>query len=661
MRIGVYVCHCGVNIAASVDVEEVARFAQGLPFVVVSRHYPYMCSEPGQDLIRQDIRELGLNRVVVAACSPRMHEPTFRRLLESEGLNPYLLEMANVREHCSWVHEDREQATRKAKDLVAAAVARCSLLEPLRPQRLAVRPSVLVIGGGIAGIQAALDVAQAGYEVTLVEREPTIGGHMARLDKTFPTLDCAACILTPKMVELAHHPKVRLLTCAEVESVEGVVGDFRVRVRRRARYVDENRCTGCGLCAEACRLRGRIPNEFDLGLGRRGAIYLPFPQAVPGVYVVDRERCYFLRRGFCGRRGEDPPCVRACQAGAIDFSQADSVEELEVGAIIVATGFELYPKEEMAEYGYGQVPDVIDGLEFERILSASGPTGGEVRRPSDGKVPKSVVFIQCSGSRDPELHKPYCSKICCMYTAKHALLYRHLVPDGRAYVFYIDIRAGGKGYEEFVTRAMEEDRILYLRGKVAKVFREGDKVVVWGVDTLTGKRVEVEADLVVLAQAIVPSPGVTELAQRLHMSCLDEHGFLKEAHPKLRPLETLAGGVFIAGAAQAPKDIPDTVAQASGAAAKAIALLSAPALVHPPEVAVVDEELCSGCGICAPQCPYSAITVEEVAEVNEVLCEGCGACAAACPSGAMSLRNLTDEQVLAMVRAALEEAEVTSG
>ena len=624
--------------------EELSRH----PGVVYSTHYDYMCSDPGQELLKKAIKEHRLNGVVVAACSPSMHEATFRTAGEEAGLNPYLVECANIRKHCSWVHDPGEEATDKAIRIAKSLVEKVKGNVPLEPVEVPHKDKCLVVGGGIAGIQAALDVAEAGFEVLLVEKSPTIGGHMAQLSETFPTLDCSQCILTPKMVEASRHPKIRLLVNAEVEEISGYIGNCRVRIRRKPSYMDPELCNLCGECEKVCPVR--VPNEFDRGLSERGAIYIPFPQAVPSTYTLDEETCLGIRPLICGK------CAEVCEPGAIDLDMQEEIIEEDVGAIIVATGFELYPLENMAEYGASKVPDVIDGLEFERLLSASGPTGGEVRRPSDGKVPKSVVFIQCSGSRDPELHKPYCSKICCMYTAKHALIYRHLVPNGKAYVFYIDIRAGGKGYEEFVTRAMEEDRILYLRGKVAKVFREGDKVVVWGVDTLTGKRVEVEADLVVLAQAIVPSSGVTELAQRLHMS-LDEHGFLKEAHPKLRPLETLAGGVFIAGAAQAPKDIPDTVAQASGAAAKAVALLSAPLLTHSPEVAAVDEELCSGCGICAPQCPYSAITVDEVAQVNEILCEGCGACVAACPSGALTLRNLGDEQLEAMVEAALEELE----
>jgi heterodisulfide reductase subunit A len=627
-----------------VDVAKVAEAASRFPGVVYATHYEYMCSDPGQALIQRAIKEHRLNGVVVAACSPTMHEETFRRAASAAGLNPYLVEIANIREQVSWVHEG-SKATEKAIRVARAMVEKVRANQPLTPAEIGVTRRALVIGGGIAGIQAALDIANAGFEVLLVEKSPSIGGHMAQLSETFPTLDCSQCILTPKMVEVSRHPKIRLLTYSEVAEVSGFVGNYRVRIRKKPTYVNPEKCNLCGECAKVCPVR--VPNEFDRGLSTRAAIYIPFPQAIPSSYTLDERNCLGIVPLRCGK------CAEVCEAKAIDFDMHEEILEEEVGAIVLATGYELYPKEAMAEYGYGTIPDVIDGLEFERLLSASGPTRGEIRRPSDGKIPKEVVFIQCSGSRDPEHHKPYCSKICCMYTAKHALLYRHSVPDGKAYVFYIDIRAGGKDYEEFVNRAMEEERILYIRGKVAKVFREGDKVVVWGVDTLTGKRVEVRADLVVLAQAIVPSPGTEELARKLRIACGAE-GFLREAHPKLRPLEALTAGVFLAGAAQGPKDIPEAVAQASGAAAKVVALLSQPKLEHAPEVAEVQEELCSGCGICAPQCPYGAITVDEVAHVNEILCEGCGTCVAACPSGALTFRNVGDEQILRMVRAALE-------
>ncbi|MFO8033712.1 MAG: CoB--CoM heterodisulfide reductase iron-sulfur subunit A family protein, partial [Candidatus Bipolaricaulota bacterium] len=637
-----------------VDVEKVTEEASRIPGVVLSTHYDYMCSDPGQEMVARAVREHRLNGVVVAACSPGMHEETFRHAAQAAGLNPYLVEMANIREQCSWVHHG-PAATDKASRILAAVVEKVKGNLPLEPSKMGHATKCLVIGGGVAGIQAALDVANAGYEVLLVERSPTIGGRMAQLSETFPTLDCSQCILTPKMVEVDRHPNVRVLASSEVEEVSGFLGNWNVRIRKRATFVDPDKCNLCGDCVEACPVR--VPNEFEEGLTERAGIYIPFPQAIPSSYMLDAQSCLGLKPLRCSK------CAEVCEAEAIDYDMQDELLEEEVGAIVVATGYETLPKEAMAEYGYGEIPDVISGLEFERMASASGPTQGEIRRPSDGQVPKEVVFIQCSGSRDPELYEPYCSKICCMYTAKHALLYRHSVPEGQAYVFYIDIRAGGKGYEEFVQRAMEEDRILYLRGKVAKLFQDGDKVMVWGADTLTGRRIEVAADLVVLAQAMVPSSGVVELARKLRVS-VDEHGFLKEAHPKLRPLEALAAGVFLAGAAQGPKDIPESVGQGSGAAGKAIRLLGAPELVHSPEVAEVAEHLCSACGICVAQCPYEAITVEDTAQVNEMLCEGCGTCVAACPSGAMNLRNLADSQVLAMLRAVLgecEKAEVSGG
>jgi heterodisulfide reductase subunit A len=423
----------------------------------------------------------------------------------------------------------------------------------------------LIIGGGIAGMQAALDIADSGYEVVLVERLPSIGGRMLQLSETFPTLDCAQCILTPRTVEVGHHEGIKLLTYSEVEGVAGQAGDFRVRIRRKAAYVDWETCTGCGTCQEKCPWR--VTSEFEGGVGERKVIYTLSPQAVPNKPIIDREHCVYFLRGKCRA------CEKFCPVGAIDFEQQDTFVEERVGAIVVATGYELFPKEDLAEYGLGRIPDVIDGLGFERLLSASGPTKGRIERPSDGAIPKEVVFIQCAGSRDPERGMPYCSKVCCMYTAKHAMLYKHRVPDGQAYVFYIDIRAAGKGYEEFVTRAIEEERVLYLRGKVSKVFQQDGRVMVWGADTLSGKRVEVAADLVVLATAMLPRGDAGELAQKLGLTT-DGYGFYNEANPNLRPVDTRVPGVFLAGACQGPRDIPETVAQASGAAAKVLALFA---------------------------------------------------------------------------------------
>jgi len=642
-RVGVFVCWCGLNIGGVVDVPRVVEKIAAYPGVVAAREYRYMCSDPGQALLAQTIKEYQLDAVVVAACSPAMHESTFRRAAEEAGVNPYRVEIANIREQCSWVHDDEpEAATSKALSIIQSMVEKARGDDALKPIEFGVEKKALVIGGGISGMQAALEIANAGYPVILVEKEPCIGGRMAQL------LDCASCILTPRTVEVGRHPDIQLLAYSQVESVEGNVGNFTVKIRRKAAYVDWDKCTGCGECTTKCPVK--VPAEFERGLGERRAIYVTFPQAVPYRPVIDADNCWKLTRDKCG------VCARICPVGAVDYEMKDQIIEEQVGAIVLATGYSTLPKEELAEYGYGKIPDVIDGLQFERLNSASGPTAGEVRRPSDGKIPKEVVFIQCAGSRDQEKHKPYCSKICCMYTAKHARLFKHKVHDGQAYIFYMDIRAGGKGYEEFVQRAVEDDGALYLRGRVSRVFQDGDKVMVWGVDTLSGKRVEIAADLVVLATAIVPRPEAKELAQALKVGT-DEHGFMSEVHPKLRPVESITQGIFLTGACQAPKDIPDSVSQAGAAASKVLSLFARDQLEHDPTVVRVDEDLCAGCGVCVQACPYDARVLHEtsgVAEVLQVLCQGCGACATACPNGATQLINTTKGQVINMIDSLLD-------
>jgi len=646
-RIGVFICHCGENIAGTVDVDAVTRSAARLPGVAHAEHYRYMCSDPGQKLLIEAVKENNLSGVVVAACSPAMHEMTFRAAAVEGGLNPFLSEMANIREQCSWVHEDKVAATAKAIDLVRMMVEKVKRNRPLQPITVPVTKRALVIGGGIAGIQAALDLADGGHETILVEREPSIGGHMAQLSETFPTLDCSQCILTPRMVEVSRHPNITLLTYSEVEEIGGYVGNFKVRIRRKPRYVIEDKCTNCGDCAPVCPQV--VPNEFDRGLSWRRAIYIPSPQSVPAVYTLDEDSCLGLHPLVCEK------CFQACEAGAMDLNMQPEIIDVEVGAIVVATGYDLYAAEQARELGWGRHPDVVTGLEFERLLSASGPTSGIVRRPSDGRVPKEVVFIQCVGSRDPEGGVPYCSKICCMYTAKHAMLYKHKVPHGQAYVFYMDVRAGGKGYEEFFNRAVEEDRALYVRGRVSRVFEEDGQLKVWGADTLTGQAVEIDADLVVLATAMVANTGHGQLAQLLRVIA-DEHGFYQEAHPKLRPVETLTAGLYLAGAVQAPKDIPEAVAQASAAASKVQALFSRDELEREPSVACVNAATCEGCFDCERVCPYGAVTREEVrdregnllrlvAHINPGLCEGCGACVVACRNHSIEIDGFSDEQV----------------
>ncbi|MBC7190648.1 CoB--CoM heterodisulfide reductase iron-sulfur subunit A family protein [Candidatus Aerophobetes bacterium] len=643
-RIGVFICHCGLNIAGSVEVKKVARAAERIPGVICAVDYIYMCSEPGQEIIRKAIKENNLNGIVVAACSPSMHEDTFRGVASSVGVNPYRCEIANIREQCSWAHQkDKESATEKAIKVVSAIVEKVKLNIPLSPLFIPITKRVLVIGGGIAGIQASLDIAESGYEVLLVEKNQSIGGHMVQLSETFPTLDCPQCIATPKMVQVGKHPRIKLYAYCEVEEISGYIGNFTVKIRQKARYVDWEKCTGCGVCVQKCPRK--VPSEFDRGLSERKAIYTLFPQAVPNKPVIDRENCLFLSKGRCRL------CEKNCTAGAIDFNQKDSFFEENVGAVVIATGYELMDKKRIAEYGYGRYPDVIDALQMERLLAPAGPTEGIPLRVSDKKVPKKVVFIQCVGSRDPEHYYPYCSKVCCMYTVKQAMLYRHAVPDGQAYVFYMDIRCNGKGYEEFLQRGLEEDRILYIRGRVSRIFQNGEKVEVWGVDTLTGRKIEILADLVVLSMAMVPSSEAKKLAEKLRVAT-DTYGFFTEAHPKLRPVESLTSGFFLAGCAQAPKDIPEAVAQASAAASKVVSLFSTDVISRSPTVAYVDEEVCRGCGICADVCAYNAIEIDplrKIATVNSALCEGCGACSAACPSGAMQHQNFGKEQIINMI------------
>ncbi len=529
-RIGVFVCHCGTNIAGTVDVKAVAEALKNEPGVVFSTDYQYMCSQAGQDLIKNAIAEHKLTGVVVCSCSPRMHEATFRKTVAAAGLNSYMLEIANVREQCSWVHKEMPIGTEKAIILGKAAVAKVNLNAPLTPGESPVTKRALVIGGGIAGIQTALDIADAGFPVDIVETKPTIGGKMAQLDKTFPTLDCAACILTPKMVDVAQNEKIRIFSYSEVTDVKGFVGNFNVTIKRKARYVKEDVCTGCGLCTEKCPQK-RVPNEFNLGMDQRHAIYIPFAQAVPKVATIDPQYCMMLKNGKCG------VCSKVCSAGAIDYKAKDELIQEKYGAIVVATGFNPISMEKFDEFAYSQSKDVITSLELERLMNAAGPTGGTLLRPSDGEHPHTIVFVQCVGSRC-EAHagkgKEYCSKICCMYTAKHAMLIRDKYPDTDVYVFYIDVRTPGKNFDEFYRRAVEEYGVHYVKGMVGKVSPEGGKLKVQASDLLDGKQLHIDADLVVLAAAIEPDKSARPLATMLTAS-MDTNDFFTEAAPKLRP------------------------------------------------------------------------------------------------------------------------------
>ncbi len=658
-KIGVFVCWCGSNIAATVDVEAVSQALSKEPGVVFSTNYQYMCSQTGQDLIQEKVRELGLTGVVVCSCSPRMHENTFRKTCEKAGLNPYMVEIANIREQCSWIHKDKAEATKKAIILGRAAIAKVMLNAPLQAGTSPVKKRALVIGGGIAGIQTALDIADAGFEVDIVEKKPTIGGKMTQIDKTFPTLDCAACILTPKMVDCAQNEKIHIYAYSEVAAVKGFVGNFKVTIRKKARFVDTTKCTGCGLCTEKCPQK-KVPNEFNLGLDTRRAIYIPFAQAVPKVATIDPDYCNMLQKGKCG------VCARVCSAGAIDYTQKDELIEEEYGAIVAATGFNPIDLSQFNEFAYAQSPDVVSSLEFERLMNAAGPTGGTLLRPSDGKHPHTIVFVQCVGSRcdGAQKGKPYCSKICCMYTAKHAMLCREKYPDTEVYVFYIDVRTPGKNFDEFYRRAVEEYGVHYIKGMVGKVIPQNGVLKVQASDLLDNRQLHIDADMVVLAAAIEPDKSARSLATMLTAS-MDTNDFFTEAHPKLRPVESPSAGIFLSGTCQGPKDIPETVAQAGAAAAKVIGLLSKSQLLCNPCTAQPDELMCNGCSSCEKVCPYGAITyinkefrgpnrttiLRRVAQVNPAVCQGCGACTVACMSGAMDLKGFSNRQIMAEVDA----------
>jgi len=650
LRIGVFICHCGLNIAGVIDIKELVEFAKTLPDVVYVKDNRYTCADPGQEEIRKAIKEHKLNRVVVAACSPRMHEVTFRRTVSEAGLNPYLFEMANIREFSSWCHPSTpKEATEKAKDLIKMAVAKARLLMPLQTIEVPVTNKALVIGGGIAGMNAALDLAEMGFKVYLLEKSESIGGHMAQLDKTFPTLDCSICIEGPKMVDVGRHPNIEIISYADLLSVSGYIGNFKVRIRKNPRYVIAENCTGCGECKDVCPIE--YPNEWDMGLGTRKAISVPFDQAVPLVYTINRDYCI-----------ECYKCVDACGARqAINFDQKPEEIELEVGAIIVATGYDIYLPYDNPLYGYGKYTNVITSLEFERLILAAGPTGGKVVRASDGQKPHSVAFIQCVGSRDTNKY-PYCSNFCCMYTLKHVVqLKEKYKEDIEVYVFYMDMRTNFKGFEEFYQRARELG-VNFIRGRVSRIFEDPKtkNLIIHAEDANLGMPIEVEAEMVVLATAAIPKKGTEEIARILNLT-RGADGFFMESHPKLKPLDAPTDGIFLAGACQGPKDIPYSVSQGCGAAARAATVLSKKTWKIEPIIAVVDPNRCRNvttkCGVCAERCPYGAIKIEEKkpAQVITAMCHGCGTCAAECPADAIQQMHFTDAQILAQLRTALEK------
>ncbi|MDI6718071.1 MAG: CoB--CoM heterodisulfide reductase iron-sulfur subunit A family protein [Methanomicrobiales archaeon] len=662
-RIGVFVCHCGTNIAGSIDVKDVVEYAKTLPNVVHAEDYQYVCSTPGQKKIEDAIKEKNLTGTVVAACSPRLHEPTFRRATQEGGLNPYRFEMANIREQNSWVHmHEKEEATAKAKDAVRIAVAKASLLQDLKPKFVDVEPAALVVGAGVAGMQAALDLANAGIKTYLIEKNPTIGGRMSQLDKTFPTLDCSQCILTPKMVEVGRNENIELMTYSEVEEVDGFIGNFSVKIRKKARGVltpDEAEakgivgggCNGCGDCEAVCPVIK--PNPFEMGMKPRKAIYIYHPQVVPLIYTVDFDSCI-----KCGL------CQTACgEKKAIDLEMQDEFVDLKVGTVVLALGYDIFPVEKKTEWGYKQFDNVVTSLEFERLICASGPTGGHLIRPSDGATPKRIGFVLCAGSRDNTgIGKPYCSRFCCMYSLKHAHQIIEKIPGAVPYIFYMDIRSFGKMYEEFYYRIQDEGA-KFIRGRVSNILEDPatKNLHVYAEDTLLGRPVDVELDMVVLAAAVQPS-AETEKTRRLFGVSCSQDGWLLEAHPKLNPCGTTTAGVYVAGVCQGPKDIPDTVAQAEGAASAASIPIHLGKVELEPYFAQCIEEKCAGCGMCVNLCPYQALSLVEkdgrkVMQVTEAKCKGCGTCGAYCPGGAIWMQHFTTPQIIAQIDAFLVGGE----
>jgi heterodisulfide reductase subunit A len=649
-RIGVYICHCGTNIAGTVDVKKLAEFAKSLPNVAISRDYKYMCSDPGQDMIKDDIKKLKLNRVVVASCSPLLHEETFRRCCSDAGLNQFYYNMVNIREHDSWVHtNEKEKATEKAMELVRAGVLRVAEHKPLTKKRIPINPKVLIVGGGIAGIQAALTLANAGKKVYLVEREPTIGGHMAKFDKTFPTLDCSACILMPKMTAVGSHPNITLWTYSDVVKLDGYVGNYKATVKRKPKYIDEEKCIGCLLCIDECVFKeAKFPNEFDLGLGKRKPVYLPFPQAVPLKAVIDPATCLKLKTGKCKET-----CAEVCEKEAVNFDQKEEFKEIEVGTIILSTGFKTFDPTRLPFYGYERYPNVHTGLELERLLNSAGPTNGEVVL-KDGSAPKTVGIVHCVGSRDENTNK-YCSRVCCMYSLKLAHLIKEHT-DAEIYNFYIDMRTPGKFFEEFYNRVAGEG-VNFIRGKVADVYPEDDggkgskRLMVVAEDTLIGRVRKIPVDMLVLAVGLEGTEDSQDVRRLFNITCSEE-GFFMERHPKLAPVNTFTDGIFLAGCCQGPKDIPDTVAQSGAAASEALALIDRGEIELEANYAYVIEDDCSGCKTCVVMCPYSAISFNEEtkkAVINEALCKGCGVCVATCPSASIGQNLFEDIQIFSEI------------
>ena len=672
-KIGVFVCRCGANIGRVIDCENLREYASKMKDVETSVTHDYLCSDDGLRSMRDEISKTGVSAIVVAACTPRLHEKTFRDNIEAAGINRHMLHIANIREQCSWVHSNEPyRATQKAKDLLRMGVMKAKTFTPVEAATVQLNRDVLVIGGGVAGIEAAYDLAELGYKVHLVERKPVLGGNMATSftcllwchevpgtpqkisfrKGTFPTCDCSGCTITPRLVELINHPNVNVLTMSQVKEVGGYVGNFKVKVVKAPRYVDEGKCVGCGNCSTACPVS--VKNEYDYGLADRKAIFLPYQQGIPRKYLVDMDSCLRSKGVECSL------CLDACPFEAPNYSDREREIDLEVGAIIVATGFETYKPHVIGYLGYKEFPNVVTIMELERMLDKAGPTSGIVVRPSDRKVPKRIAFIQCVGSRNRRISEGYCSKVCCMYTMKNAQAIKETHPEVDITVYYIDLRAVGKGVEEFYHRTREDYGVEYTRGRPAKVLEDKatQNLIIRAEETLLNKITERNFDLVVLSVSLVPPEGMKELADMLKLRQSPD-GFIQEAHTRMKPVETSIEGVFVCGCAQGPKDVPESIAQARAAALE-VAILIGKKVLKPESLnAFVDQEKCIGCGLCQETCPYGAAVLETVGQGNksriiEALCKGCGTCVVACPSRAIMSRQFTDRQLMSEIRAVLE-------
>jgi heterodisulfide reductase subunit A len=641
LKIGLFLCDCGKNISGTINNDHLIEHFSKFPDVYVLKDQ-YLCSELGLKNITEEIKEKKIERIVIAACSFKLHGLLFRKAIEKAGINRFLISFANIREQNSWVHADEpEKATRKAIDQITMALERVRLLEPLDIQYSEINPSTLIIGGGIAGIKSALIIADAGYQVYLVEKEPTIGGHMALFDKTFPTLDCSICILGPLMSEIKEHPNIRLFTYSEVEQVNGFVGNFDIKIKKHPRFIKEEDCVGCfDICREVC------PIDIEDTFYPRKAIDIPYPQAIPLYPNILEEYCIGCK-----------VCAQACDRDAIDFEQTPETIDIQVGSIIVATGLKTFDPSLLGEYNFLKSSDIITTMQMERILNNDGPTHGNIIIPSSGKVPRKVSFLLCIGSRNKQIHHEYCSQVCCNVAIKQAVLIKKEHPETEITIYYNDIRANGKNCEEFYNRAREAFGIRFIKSNISAVLKSdtSDALIVRGEDVIEGKLFESRTDLVVLAVGIEPAEKTDELSQLLNIS-QDPNGFLLEKHLKVKPSETSVSGIFLAGAIQGPKDIPTSIAQAESAAAKAISLITKGKVEMDPHIVYFNPEQCDLCRLCENICMFNALKIEgDKLNIIQANCTGCGACAAMCHSDALHIPGFTKMQISAQIQSILKQ------